>query len=205
MIATNGEPAVREILESHYISPAATAILMRRPFAPTDFEEFLVERQRTLQHAIESLLIKERFDLTPTLRELDERLERAELGLRAVVARVLDDDPGRLPTHVAPKLKDRIDAHVRRNPNVDPEQFTTLTGRLEYADLRELQETITAKSTWVYFENRFGTKELLDARFGQLAGLRNALRHARTVDDITRMDGEAALLWFEQALNRAAA
>jgi hypothetical protein len=37
-------------------------------------------------------------------------------------------------------------------------------------------------------------------RFGQLAELRNGIRHSRTVDEITRTDGEAALLWFRQIL-----
>jgi hypothetical protein len=31
-----------------------------------------------------------------------------------------------------------------------------------------------------------------------LAELRNALRHTRTVDEITRKEGEAALIWFKQ-------
>ena len=37
---------------------------------------------------------------------------------------------------------------------------------------------------------------MLNVRFAQLAELRNRLRHSRTVDDVTRKDGEAALLWF---------
>jgi hypothetical protein len=37
-------------------------------------------------------------------------------------------------------------------------------------------------------------------RFDQLAQLRNGIRHSRTVDDVTRKDGEAALLWFKQVL-----
>ena len=202
MIGANGEPAVRTILESHFISAAAMGVLLRTPFTPADFEEFIAERQRTLQQAIESLLIKERLDLTPPLRELDERVERIELALRGLVATALDDDVSRLPSHVIPKLKERVDAHGRRNPNVDPAHYSTLSRRLEFADLRELQEAINAKATWPLFEQRFGTKELVDARFGQLAALRNALRHSRTVDEITRMDGEAALMWFEQCLKR---
>ena len=85
LIANNGEPAVRAILGSHFILPAAQAILLRDPFTAEDFEAFIAERQRTLQEAIENLLIKERLDLLPQLRELDEAVERIELGLRGVV------------------------------------------------------------------------------------------------------------------------
>ena len=36
----------------------------------------------------------------------------------------------------------------------------------------------------------------------QLADLRNCIRHSRAVDEITRKEGEAALLWFQQGLER---
>ena len=50
------------------------------------------------------------------------------------------------------------------------------------------------------FEARFANKETLAKRFGQLAELRNGIRHSRTVDEVTRKEGEAALLWFRQVL-----
>ena len=83
---------------------------------------------------------------------------------------------------------------------VSSDHYRSLAGQLEYFDLRELQDTITNRALWPEFESRFGTKEALAARFGQLAELRNAIRHSRTVDEITRTDGEAALLWFRQVL-----
>jgi hypothetical protein len=45
-------------------------------------------------------------------------------------------------------------------------------------------------------------KETLTKRFDQLAELRNGIRHSRTVDEITRKEGEAALLWFQQVLGK---
>lgn len=77
-------------------------------------------------------------------------------------------------------------------------EYESLSGKLEYCDLRELQDILTSKSLWPQFEQRFGSKEMLNVRFAQLAELRNRLRHIRTVDDVTRKDGEAALLWFRQ-------
>ena len=69
-----------------------------------------------------------------------------------------------------------------------------------YCDLRELEATVVNKSLWPLFESRFATKETLAVRIGQLAELRNGIRHSRTVDEITRKDGEAALLWFQQVI-----
>lgn len=196
LIAASGESTVRAILESHFISSSALEILLRTPFTPSDFEEFLTDRQRTLQDAIESLLIKERLDLSPQLRELDQSLEDIELRLRRVVDRNLDGDVALLPPHVLQKVDERLQTSTRRNPALDLEHFATLTGKLEYCDLRDLQDTITNKALWPIFQPRFVTKEVLVAKFGQLSELRNGLRHSRTVDEITRKEGEAAILWF---------
>ena len=83
--------------------------------------------------------------------------------------------------------------------------YQTLAGKLEFCDFRELQDAITGKVTWHRFEPRFANKETVYAKFGQLAELRNGIRHSRTVDDIARKEGEAAILWFDQVLRKTAA
>lgn len=202
LIAANGEGSVRATLESHFISPAAFDILLRDPFTTDDFDAFLAERQRTLQDAIEDLLVKERLDLPPQLRELDARIEAVELALRRGIDKALDGDPGRLPPHVLQKVEERLQVAAKKNAALDSERYATLAGKLEYADLRELEGTITSKALWTRFEGRFANKETLVKRFGQLADLRNGIRHSRSVDEITRKEGEAAILWFEQVIGR---
>jgi len=61
---------------------------------------------------------------------------------------------------------------------------------------------VTSKLTWVMFEDRFVNKEALATKFGQLADLRNGIRHSRAVDEITRKEGEAAVLWFSRVLGK---
>jgi hypothetical protein len=200
LIASNGEQAVRAILESHFISPAAQAILLRDPFTPDDFEAFIAERQRTLQDAIENLLVKERLDLPLQLRELDEKIEQVELNLRSAIVFALDGDAAQMPSHVVQRAEERIQRAAKKNAALDTERYQTLDGKLEFCDLRELQDTLTGKALWPSFEPRFANKETLNAKFGQLAELRNGIRHSRTVDEITRKEGEAAILWFEQVL-----
>lgn len=202
LIAANGEGSVRATLESHFISPAAFDILLRDPFTTDDFDAFLAERQRTLQDAIEDLLVKERLDLPPQLRELDARIEAVELALRRGIDEALDGDPAQLPPHVLQKVEERLQVAAKKNAALDSERYATLAGKLEYADLRELEGTITSKALWTRFEGRFANKETLVKRFGQLADLRNGIRHSRSVDEVTRKEGEAAILWFEQVIGR---
>jgi hypothetical protein len=200
LIEQNSESEVRATLESHFISPIAFDILLRDPFDISDFEEFLNERQRTIQAAIEELLIKERLDLTPQLRELDERIEAVELALRADIDTRLGNDPGKLPDHVSLKIGERLNTAARKNPTLDETHYEQLIGMLEYADLRELEAAITNKANWPLFADRFGSKEQLVNRFGQLAELRNGIRHSRAVGEVARMDGEAAITWFSKTL-----
>jgi hypothetical protein len=202
LIAANGAKTVRATLESHFISPMASGILLRDPFTPNDFESFLAERQRTIQDAIEDLLVKERLDLPPQLRELDTRIEQIELALRRAIDGALGSDSTRLPVHVSQKAEERIQAAAKKNAAIDLSQYQSLSRRLEYFDLRELQDTILNKALWPGFEQRFANKETVTAKFGQLAELRNGIRHSRSVDEITRKEGEAAILWFEQVLAR---
>ena len=198
LIEENGELEVHSILESHLISQQAFNILIRPDFTPSDYDEFCAERQRTMLSAIESLLIKERLDLSPRDRELDTGIERVELELRRTIAQRLNYNVNSLPSHVQQRVKERLQVDMAKNPALDSDHYGTLIGQLEYVDMRELQDTITNRTLWPVFQDIFSNKELLDQRFQQLAALRNSIRHSRTVDEITRKDGEAAILWFEQ-------
>ena len=198
LIAANGESEVLDILESHFITRRAFEILMKNPFTPEDFENFLTERRSAFLNGIESLLVKERLDLPQPLRALDARIETIELSLRESVAKRLDDDPDKLPGHVIQKIKERLSNAAKKKPALDVSDYLTLSRKLEFADLRELQDTITNKALWTLFAGKYGTKEMLTTRFQQFAELRNSIRHSRTVDEITHREGEVALLWFEQ-------
>lgn len=144
--------------------------------------------------------MKARLDLPPRLRELDAQIEAVELGLRTTIAAALNGDPTALPTHVGQKIAERLQKAAKKNPAMNLKEYETLDGQLEYADLRELQDTLVTKVLWPHFQDCFGSKEVVATRFGQLAELRNSIRHSRKVDDVTRKDGEAAILWFNQVL-----
>ncbi len=199
-IASQGEKTVRAILRTHLISDAAFDILCRDPFDEGDFEEFLTERQRTIQDAIGALLIRGRLDLSPDLRDLDSRIEAVELEVRRLIDRTVAGDETQLQDHVRAKIKGRIDGALRKQPGLAPDEFERLDRRLEYADLHELEAVIVNKTLWREFKSTFGAPQQVQQRFTQLGDLRNAIRHSRTANAVTKKDGEAAILWFEQAL-----
>lgn len=140
-------------------------------------------------------------EIPSQLRKLDERIERLELSLRRLIEDTLEGDAQLLPEQVKQKARERFATDARKRPGAPPLASRPLSDQLQYADLRELQSTITSKLLWPRFSQTFGTKEMLEMRFTQLAEIRNTIRHSRTVTSIVRNDGEAAISWFQDALS----
>jgi hypothetical protein len=175
---------------------------------PANYDAFLTRRRELIADRLNAFLGIDAGGQTdlisdPTLRALDQRIEAVELELRELIVQELDGDADRLPPHVTQKINERVTSAARKNPSIT-NALRTLKTRLTYCDLRDLQDVITAKALWPTFETTFGTKEAMAARCGQLADLRNTIRHSRPMNDVTRKDGEAALIWFKQVLSQQA-
>jgi hypothetical protein len=137
------------------------------------------------------------------LAKLDLNIEEIELKLRSLIGLKLDGDAEKLPGHVAEKISEKLRALAKKDAAVEISRYEPLLARLEFADMRELQDVILAKTLWPFFQSQFANKETLGAKFGTLSELRNAIRHSRTVDDITLKEGEAAIIWFDRILKRS--
>jgi hypothetical protein len=124
--------------------------------------------------------------------------------LRQEIQSALNGDSALVPGGTLQKANDRILQAVRKNAALDMEQYSSLDRKLEYFDVRDLQEVIVSRGLWARFEHRFANKDNVQIKFGQLAELRNSIRHSRSVDEITRKEGEAAILWFTQVLGKEA-
>ena len=144
-----------------------------------------------------------RLSLPLQLQRLSDDVSDIELQLRALIARKTNGEWSAIPDHVRVKADERINSAIRDYPGVNRTIFETVTGRLGYADLRELENIIVSKALWPSFQELFATKESVSNRFNQLAGLRNANAHQRHVDDVIRSDAEAAVIWFRGVLSRA--
>ena len=136
-------------------------------------------------------------------RELDEKIESVELGLRRLVTKRLDQDPSLVPSHIEERIQEQIQRALKANATLTEADFESLQSRLEYSDVRHLQDIITNKSLWARFAETYGSKPALELKFAQFAALRNAIRHSRSVDEIAKMEGEAAILWFEKTTAKA--
>lgn len=200
LIQISGKKEVEDMLAGHFINAKALEILLRDPFTANDYEDFITERQKIIQDAIEDLLIKERLNLSPLLRELDKGIEEVELSIRSVILEGCSDDINQIPEHIQQKANDKIQKASKKNAAFDIDKYLSLSGIVEFFDLRELQEIIVSKSLWNIFQIKFHNKESLIQKFNQLAELRNCIRHSRSADEIVQKEGEAAIIWFRKVL-----
>ena len=175
------------------------------PLTRDDFDGFLTWRLERFTDALTQLCgqLGGRHDKDPHRARLDARVEEVELALRQLLEARLEGSTTLLPSHISQKVKERVAAAGRKLPEGSGEHLDTLAGQLPYFDLHELQDVMVAKALWPRFEPTFRAKEALAVRFGQLAELRNAIRHSRTLSEVTMKDGEAALLWFGVMLGAA--
>jgi hypothetical protein len=132
----------------------------------------------------------------------DARLHAVERTLRTVIDSLLNGDATLLPPHILEKVNKQLQSVAKKNAAISVKQYEKLVAKLEYCDLRELQETILSKSLWPRFKDLFANQESLFKKFDQLCEARNGIRHSRTLDQITQREGEAAILWFEAVLQR---
>ena len=99
------------------------------------------------------------------------------------------------------KIDERIQAAAKKNPALDRDHYQTLAASSSTPICASSRTRSRARRCGRSFSRGFANKETL-AKFDQLAELRNGIRHSRTVDEVTRKEGEAALLWFEQVLGK---
>ena len=171
---------------------------------PERYDAFLIARREMIAERLNEYLgttghLETARPRDPHLTALDERIENVEMQLRALISDRVDD-LARLPRSILDHITGRREDERRRNPGSAGSDEGEL---LAFCDLRELQDILMSRECWPLWDATFGTRDRLQIRFTQLAALRNAIRHSRPVDDVTKKDGEAALLWFASALAAA--
>lgn len=136
----------------------------------------------------------------------DKQIEVIEIALRQLVLttfsiQTLKDFKRIIPFAIQEKISNVIEREEKKNPAMVSTKRESPEYLIQFTDLQELQTVFTIKSNWENVQQLFGTKENLTTEFNNLAGLRNALRHSRHVDEITLLKGQAAIKWFIMQLS----
>jgi len=205
MFEHNDEVKVYQVLKSHLISRKAVSILLREDFGIDDFKEFIEERKQTIIETIYHFFINETVELPEHLEKLNKEIEKIEIELRKLIVVLLglttkEEVKEKLPPHILEKINLKLAREKKRNNSFVDERINDPFFWMQFTDLQELQQIISAKTYWNLFLDKFVAVDKLTTEFNDIANLRNALRHSREVDQITKMKGEASILWMKQQL-----
>ena len=203
MLINNGPEKFYKILKTHLISKRAADILMRNPFSKEDYFEFIGEREKSIKNFIKSNIIEDKIELPLEFKRVNDDIENLELKLRDEVESKLSPESYKdfIPQHIIDKVSRRIENELKKNPSLSIESFNSIRKKLNYFDLQELCDVIISNKTWDIYEEKFRDKTQLMDKFRKLGDLRNGIRHSRGVDEVTMLEGQAAIIWFNKTLN----
>lgn len=201
MLENNGSEKFYKILESHLISKKSADILMRKPFTKEDYYEFIAEREKSVKSYIKSSIIDDFRELPVELRVINDQIEELELKIRDVIASKINGQYKEfIAGHVQDKVSRRIENTLKKNPSLSLEHFSSTRKKLDYFDLQEYCDVITAKQTWEFFEPMFKNKSQVMEKFSKLGELRNGIRHSREVGEVALLEGKASIIWFNSLI-----
>ena len=189
-----------KILRSHCVSEEAYEVLLRNPFGPEEYEQFILLRERELLRRLGSDLYNVEFNVVPEIRDLERRVSAIEVSLRDCIADTLEAAGRDLPDHVKGAIRTRIRDERKRQPSFARDALESIRGQLEFSDLRELEAVVEHESTWPLFKEQFVDKQAFKRWFTGLADFRNADAHNRTAGAPVAKAGEGAVSWFEDVL-----
>jgi hypothetical protein len=194
-----GNPQFEAALRSHLIPSGPDS-----PIWKDDYDEFL--RQRGELIWAEILKATGEGDIYSSGAEVPRdqarlAVDEIEVKLRNVVHEVLSSRVGAeywkaaVPSDVQESAKKKIG---ERNRSKIITRIDDPLLRLQYVDLMDYHKIID--KNWIWFEDRFGSRDELKSHALALKNYRNPLSHVRDIDPIDQKRGEAAVLWFRRTL-----
>ena len=198
---------IRAILERHCITENAFDVLIREPFTKDDFREFLLIRSRTIKKKIRGLIeeyptTSSQLQICDKRRKLKKRVEDMELILRDLIDSKFCGNIDVLPSFVKVRIEDNIDRKKKSNPAFARDFRRTLGNYLKESSFSDLENTITSRKCWTFFEKPFKQMERSEVsrRLSAVTKLRNWTHHASNADEVTLLEGEGGLVWIESIL-----
>jgi len=153
--------------------------------------------------------LKANEDIATKSKSIEKDVDDIEIKLRSIFVRVLEKETGRkeyqdiLTGKHKSDLRRRIAQHVAKHPMDNVDNYKLLSNAIDFSDIEHLKQSILKEANWHYFEPVFENKEATEKYFDQLSQLRHTLKHSRKMTDLVRLEGEAAIEWFNQILDNS--
>ena len=86
---------------------------------------------------------------------------------------------------------------MKRHP-YGRDEFTRDEVRIQFLDIMDYAKVIL--SNWHFLGGAFGSKGEVEKHFLALKNYRNPVKRGRTLNEVDKRNGEAAVLWLENIL-----
>ena len=189
---------IDKILKSHLIDDVDKFGIEK-----DNFGEFLEKRAEKIENQFRILLGLR----TKTEQQFDEEpsapLDLLEIRLRSLIQEKLaedfDDDfwVDAVPADIRQVVEKKIESHIRAHP-YDIDKFSSIASKLGLLDIMDYAKIIS--SNWSSFSGIFQSRGELEKHFLALKNYRNAVKHNREMNQVEKLNGEAAVLWFNKVL-----
>jgi hypothetical protein len=168
-----------------------------------DYLQFLKIRSELILQEVERLT---GLSTAPSEDQRQKAVERLETQLRDLIHSTLADGYGleywkmAIPEDVRTGVAGRIEAALRKNPDIKPEDYVSPREKLNFCNMGDYSKIILIKSNWPRFEPVFHRRIDLERHMEAFSEFRNALMHNRPLTEIGLRAGELAILWFGTVL-----
>jgi hypothetical protein len=190
-----------DIIHHHYISDLTQSGLLEN-----DFLRFLDFRASQLVQAFRvrtgiGSRSEELFNSDPA-----KPISLLETRVRAFVHNGLRQETSEsywkesIPFDIQEAVNKKIQEEMKRHP-YGHDEFNRDEVRIQFLDIMDYAKIIL--SNWQFFGGAFGSKGEVEKHFLAFKNYRNPVQHGRTLNEVDKRNGEAAVLWLENILRDA--
>ena len=143
---------------------------------------------------------------TPRREERQQTIEDLEVRFRSCIHDTLLQCVGEkywkqsVPPAVRDPAQGRIDADLKKHPDLNPEQLSMLRTKLDYINVADYQTIVENRANWIHFEPRFSNKNDFCNYLSNFSTYRNKVMHNSPMSELVKVNGEAAMIWFDTVL-----
>jgi hypothetical protein len=188
----------------HYLIPVELLDYERYP-------EFLLVRRKRIWNRVKEFLGLTEDEMPPVDRiapgDENAAIDQLELGLRSLIGSLLTETNDErywkraIPSQTQQNVKQRIEQHLVRYPDLSWANFASGESRLAFCDMSDYGLIILARNNWPAFTPIFKSRNELERHLTSVTRLRNSVKHGRAIDLVERLSGEAGILWLRRALD----
>lgn len=188
-----------EILQHHYIDN-----LQKSGILENDFMKFLSYRAERLVEEFRlktgiTSKLQSHFSINPS-----KPIDILETRIRSFIHENLKNEydssywEERIPVDIREVVNKKIKDVVKRHP-YGLEEYNRDDVKIQFLDVMDYSKILI--SNWDIFGSSLGSKQETLQHFISLKHYRNAIKHGRSLNEVDKRTGEAAVLWFENVLN----